>query len=249
MLAVFLTAGSAVAVPFDPSGSSPQLDELQSAFDNITLVGNSSIDVYNDETQSEVFTPQTSGATATYIITSSWAAGDFSFGLYEVGNTDNKLILFDTSMAYGNPGDSTQIYLDYTGDFMKSYYFPNGSYIEIDTAEYMNQLGFYGDPVEYGIYYSESDENPGQYDRFLTYLAKGDLVDPDIDGKYLNDAGHWYVAAELWDPSGYDPTTGDYTDIVVQMESVTPVPEPATMFLFGSGLFGLAALKRKFKKR
>ena len=37
----------------------------------------------------------------------------------------------------------------------------------------------------------------------------------------------------------------DYNDMVVKVESITPVPEPGTLALFGTGLIGIAGLVRR----
>ena len=75
--------------------------------------------------------------------------------------------------------------------------------------------------------YSDSDENLSGYPgSMLTY----------------NVAPGAYVFAVDFDGNG------TFTDAIMHAESIAPVPEPATMLLFGTGLAGLGVFGRKKKK-
>ena len=97
------------------------------------------------------------------------------------------------------------------------------------------------------IHYTEDDKN-GDSAWALTFQGHGGTLDMPGGLPYVDfDNNHWLVAFETFNNPG---TYKDFDDFIVVVESVQPVPEPATMLLLGAGLIGLAGMGRKkfFKK-
>jgi len=98
---------------------------------------------------------------------------------------------------------------------------------------YMDTLGDPTDSIDDEIFYWPGDSQSTEY-----WVQSSFSISP-IYGKhtvyFLSDQPHW---------SGW----GTYGQVAISSIGVEPIPEPATMFLLGSGLVGLAGARRKFKK-
>jgi len=242
---VLMAGGNAFAAALNtrPVGDAFSLSELQAqVFD---AIGATSIDAVNDQSNAALFEPTGAGnSNAAYIASISW--GDFSlypieFGIYDATNPNNRLTLFNANGSM-NPGASVTIVFDQGANTVTSVDLSSISIV--DQTSWFGSFGFYIYAPTWSneYFYSEDDLNGGDA-RFLTYEAKGDMVTIGTKGTF-SDIDHWYIAAEAG-LTGFPISDYDFTDFVVQMESIRPVPEPATLVLVGSGLAGLAFVRRR----
>ena len=117
----------------------------------------------------------------------------------------------------------------YTGSFSGTGTFEFG--LSVDSGGTRNR--YYSDPLH--------NTNDKQLDHMLTFSLGA-----------FDYGGHSYKNGYLlaWEDLQIGGSDHDYNDITFLVDAnPRPVPEPATMFLFGTGLVGLASLRlRKMKK-
>ena len=241
--AVLCLCGSpAMAALFGDGGAA-----LQGVLDGITVGGPSSVNVATDElvdTQSlgwpydsDWAVGGAGGSISTVIVELASFGASNTFGVYDTANPTNSVELFTGAATTGS-----QVILSRLADGSVLVTFGDNG---IDFAD--NMFGFYldatvGNSNSAAVFHSDTSLNTDGVDHMYAYQGVGDTVQifPFAAGTW---ASNEYVLAFEDIYGGGDM---DFTDFVVMVESVTPVPVPAAVLL---GMIGLGVAGLKLRKR
>jgi hypothetical protein len=237
LLAVFsMAAGPSIALAspiFGDGGAA-----LQDVLNDITVAGDSSVDVVNDMVNEGLddYWAQTAagGSFATFIVEVAEFADDTIFGLYDSKDPSNWVELFNGTYT---PGDQAVFSIKGDGSV-----YVNLSDSGIDFAQ--NRFGFFLDSssnANGGRFYSDTVLNTDGVDHMAAYQGTGEQVQlPGASpGSWTNNE---FVMAWEAESGGGD---AEYTDLVAMIESVETVPEPGSLAAFGFGIIGLFGIMRR----
>ncbi len=252
-ISLLFAIGTAMALPLNDrpvaigsSGEQP-LGGLTGIFASIGATTYAA-DPINTQSAAAIFTNDGSGGSvATFIISIAGNQTSNESGLYKYGDTSKLVPIFQNVTA----GQAPQAQALVT-------YFANGSVVVtagagaesssvVKTGTYLNfgnEFGFYIKGPG-GTFFTEDDQNGGN-PQALVYQGNDKdtiAINGFNSGTFTNNE---FIFA--FEDLPWASTDRDFNDLVYLVESISPVPEPTSLILLGSGL-ACAGLYRRLRRK